>query len=551
MDVGLKDTQKKIGDGLNQLQDAVSDVLSKTDQKLGVTQKLKEVADHGIVKQTTSKMMGGVQKLGDLISKADQKYGVSAKVHEVSKKVGADKAIDQVDNLLGIQQRFDAFMSWQKGAEAEEEVLVGDSSSKPSSGDGIVPPRMRRVESDPGEDQKVMVDDKVRLVSTGWSSGFSLNLEHLKHEVSEPFQTAEGIEKFDSGELMALFDKIDITDADLGMWLQYNDAGRLFRNKSTARLRLNTVVTYCNGSKCTKTAALKLKFIALELVTKPDEYDPKGILLLLASHGNVCNVMKEVGIDMAYSSITSQNSELFKSQTLEERIYKLLYEFRIMLVEELYATFPGAVNNTHSIGMMRNFLAKDIGVLSVLDEHAGAWGLPNNWQTGLAEKYFKNHYNVEKITRWVFLAVNEEPRKIPYDLLMQWLEKNCPIEETYLFYSDTFNVDIGIFKTRYICWLLMALGVFDGPKIKWEVIQEAGEENVIAKEANDEVQAKISAEEEGSILSFSDRFDQVGKYSVNTFTNLFQGAQQVRNIFFAPNTMEEDIEIQLEESPPK
>ena len=41
----------------------------EADQKLGVTQTLKEVSDHGIVKQTTSKMMDGVQQLGDLLSK--------------------------------------------------------------------------------------------------------------------------------------------------------------------------------------------------------------------------------------------------------------------------------------------------------------------------------------------------------------------------------------------------------------------------------------------------------------------------------------------------
>merc|ERR1719499_1437430 len=184
---------------------------------------------------------------------------------------------------------------------------------------------------------------------------------------------------------------------------------------------------------------------------KPKEYDPVGILLLLASHGNVCDAMKEVGIDMAYSSVTSQNAQLYKSQTLEERIYKLLYEFRIMLVEEVYATFPGAVNNMHSIGMMRNFLAKDIGVSEVLDQHSGAWGLPGNWQENLVERYFKNHYNVEKITRWIFLSLNEEPRKISSDMLMKWLDGNSPIEEKYLFYSDAFNVEAGYFKTRHVC----------------------------------------------------------------------------------------------------
>ena len=35
-------------------------------------------------------------------------------------------------------------------------------------------------------------------------------------------------------------------------------------------------------------------------------FDPVGVLCLLAQHGNVCNVEKEIGVRMAYSLITNR-----------------------------------------------------------------------------------------------------------------------------------------------------------------------------------------------------------------------------------------------------
>merc|ERR1719499_2802997 len=163
---------------------------------------------------------------------------------------------------------------------------------------------------------------------------------------------------------------------------------------------------------------------------------------------------------------------MYDKQTLEQRVFGLLQEFRGMLIEELYASF-GAVNNTHSIMLMRNEIADKIGIPKTLDKQSSVWGLPSNWRDGLEDKYWNNHYTVNKITRWMFLAINEEPRKLPYDLILKFFEENCPVDDPYLFLSDVFNVDLGILKTRYICWMLWKMGVFKVPEdIVFEIPEE-------------------------------------------------------------------------------
>jgi len=218
-----------------------------------------------------------------------------------------------------------------------------------------------------------------------------------------------------------------------------------------------------------------MKFIAKELVEDyANKYDPKGILLLVASHGNVCNVMKEVGVQSAYGALTNQTQAIFQSQTFEDRVLNILAEFREMCVEELYSTF-GATNNTHSITLMRNHLAPFIGVETIYDTQASNWGLPQNWQHGLEGKYWGNHYNVPKITNFVRNAMNEEPRKISYEVLTKFLEEHKPIEDTYLFYTDVYDMESGKIKPRYVQWILHRLDIFRGPKITFKIPEKIPE----------------------------------------------------------------------------
>jgi len=320
-----------------------------------------------------------------------------------------------------------------------------------------------------GWDEKILKDDnEVLLISRGWAGRYSVNIDHCFRKVAEVLDNLPGLESVNVHVLTNVFDRTTIKQSDLDMWTSYSD-GKLFQNKSDARGRLKTICDYIAGTIATKKSKQQLKFIAKELSQdKAKKYDPCGILLLLASHGNVCNVMKEVGIQSAYSAMTNQTAAMFQSQTFEDRISQLLLEFREMMIEELYHTF-GATNNTHSITLMRNNLAPFIGVEKIHDTQAGNWGLPNGWENGLRDKYFNNHYTVEAITRWILLSMNEEPRKIGYEAITNYLDKYKPIDDTYLFYTDVYDMESGQIKPRYVKWILTNLGIFYGPKISFEI----------------------------------------------------------------------------------
>jgi len=322
-------------------------------------------------------------------------------------------------------------------------------------------------------DMKVLKDDddgEVMLISKGWATPFTVNKQHVFRPVSEVLNNVSGLDNYDAYNLLKVWDRISSTikQSDLDMWTSYSN-GKLFNNKAQARDYLKTVIEYASGNLPTKKCKLQIKYVAKELYENKAQYDdPKGMLLLIASHGNVCNVMKEVGVQSAYGSLTNQAQALFASQTIEERVLALLAEFRELAIEELYSTFR-ATNNTHSITLMRNHLAPFVGVEMTYDTQMSNWGLPAGWQNGLEERFWRNHYNVKKLTRWILLAMNEEPRKISYEAVTGFLEKHKPIDDTYLFYSDVYDMETGNIKSRYVEWMLKKMDIFNGPEIVFEI----------------------------------------------------------------------------------
>jgi len=327
-------------------------------------------------------------------------------------------------------------------------------------------------------DMKVLKDDddgEIMLISKGWAKPFSVNREHVFRPVAEVLSNVRGLDNYDAFKLLQIWDRQTIKQSDLDMWTSYSN-GKLFSSKAQARDYLKTVLEYASGDLPTKKCKLQIKYVAKELCDKSEEYDdPKGLLLLIASHGNVCNVMKEVGVQSAYSSLTNQCQDLFASQTIEERVLALFAEFRELAIEELYSTFRGASNNTHSITLMRNHLAPFVGVAMTYDTQMSNWGLPAGWQNGLEERFWRNHYNVKKLTRWIALAMNEEPRKISYEVVTGFLEKHKPIDDTYLFYSDVYDMESGKIKARYVEWMLKKMGFFNGPEIRFEIPEKTPE----------------------------------------------------------------------------
>jgi len=187
-----------------------------------------------------------------------------------------------------------------------------------------------------------------------------------------------------------------------------------------------------------------------------------GILVLLAAHGNVCNVQKEVGVSTAYSLVTDQAKLYHSKLTVEATLYRLLYTLREQLLEEVcQPQFGKGKSNTHILVEFRNTLAQDVGLKPIPDPDRGCVGHAKvSPQDKIA--FFKK-YSVEKVVHTVERAVNQTPRKLPYDLIVNWFQKNSLEEDEYEFLGQVFDTDTGLVKEEWIRFFLLKQFILSGP----------------------------------------------------------------------------------------
>jgi len=127
----------------------------------------------------------------------------------------------------------------------------------------------------------------------------------------------------------------------------------------------------------------------------------------LAADGSVCNVQKEVAIQAAFAIMTNGMQDLVKKQGVEMTIYRLLRDYRYILVEHLYKTF-NAANNIHSIATVSNALSDKIGIDQITDPNLSEWNLPTDWKSVVDKKYFEEFYTVPKIAEYVATMIKEK-----------------------------------------------------------------------------------------------------------------------------------------------
>ena len=60
------------------------------------------------------------------------------------------------------------------------------------------------------------------------------------------------------------------------------------------------------------------------MLTEDASFDKFGVIALLASHGNVCNVMKEVGIQQAYALMTNSSQENNMRSSFDQALLRCL-----------------------------------------------------------------------------------------------------------------------------------------------------------------------------------------------------------------------------------
>ena len=155
------------------------------------------------------------------------------------------------------------------------------------------------------------------------------------------------------------------------------------------------------------------KLILEKSANKKSAKEYRHILLLLASHGNVCNVMKEVAIGNAYGLMTGLHVHLFNCICIcihfcmmfmyiyiqinwmilcRHNHWKSRYEsFERLsgIIGGRMLSFIKMTNNTHHIAGFHNYLAKDIGVVPYNDPYITTpySSICNNWKKGLSQVF--------------------------------------------------------------------------------------------------------------------------------------------------------------------
>ena len=181
---------------------------------------------------------------------------------------------------------------------------------------------------------------------------------------------------------------------------------------------------------------------------------------MLAVHGGVCNVMKEVGIRAAYSALADSVEEAGNDP--RNCVLHILYDLRELLVEKMYHAQElddpvGAVQlNTHNLIAYRNPLARYVGLATIPDPDMTM----NSTAATMVPHFFQRFYSVDIMIDAIAQALNEPPRRINYDAIIGFLKYNRPEEEfpdPEEFMWHLFDEE-GNFTRGVVAWILYKMG---------------------------------------------------------------------------------------------
>ena len=304
---------------------------------------------------------------------------------------------------------------------------------------------------------------------SAYLSALTVDRAHVLVPIFEVYDAAgplAGGKEYGGAALLVLFDECDITPELLSHWLDFSGY-RMFDTVAEARIKLVTVCAFADAGSNTKgaTAKVQSKFRTCVKLLKDGhasgDVDPRQLLCMLASHGGVCNVMKTVAVDTAYALLTNTAAAAFASVTLEQQVMRLLRDLRELLVEENFLK-AGGTTNTHPLIKYRNCVALGVGVERIVDpaNSGSTWGLPPGMDAGVEVAAFFETYDARRVVEWVGRAVNEQPRRVKYQSLVDWLLGACPeAVDRMAFMEAAFDEGNGYVKEAFVGWMLQRLGV--------------------------------------------------------------------------------------------
>ena len=176
---------------------------------------------------------------------------------------------------------------------------------------------------------------------------YAVNYEHVHIPIIEFSDSTETSDEHSATKLLKIYDAMSISSDDIKLWTAISSTqnGRSMLSSVATYSETNTNASDGIKSKLRVVTKLLMGYQAVSL-QKLNEY--KNIVLLLASHGHVCHVLKEVAINNAYGMMTNNLEQYIKSQSLQQQILRALYTLRVLLVEKLHHAFKFS-NNVHYI----------------------------------------------------------------------------------------------------------------------------------------------------------------------------------------------------------
>jgi len=286
-------------------------------------------------------------------------------------------------------------------------------------------------------------------------SFFNLDFDHLKLERNSNIELFD-ILKTDapSTEILEIYEKTEMDKDQLALWANYG-GGTLYTNKSQLKSPLQTIIEYCENSTSDIKNRLRLVNQLLQQRIKAENFDPTGILSLLAAHGGVCNVQKEVGVRMAYAFLTDSMKLEMDKQSLCSAILRFLIGLRELIVEQVYMK-TGQSTNVHYIIPFRNIMGPKIGLHHIPDPNSCTVKVESTHYFQFFEKYC-----AQFIVSAIYNGFNKQPRKLPYEVLVKWLQDNPPTGYTnsYDFLEESFDENTGCVKETTIVYVLHKLKI--------------------------------------------------------------------------------------------
>jgi len=231
-----------------------------------------------------------------------------------------------------------------------------------------------------------------------------------------------------------------------------------FKTPQSMEGNLKSLVSYVETNpKAAPDMKPKLRFVVKEL---RHNTDARGVVVMLAAHAGVCNVQKEIGVRLAYSTMAETVKSDCDANDIRNAVLRVLYSLRELCIEALYCAQELRGNkslNSHPLMGYRNPIAKQIGLDVVPDPDTSNSSVSPHY----VETFFERFYTVECVLGCIRSAIAD--RKLSYNSVVSYLQYHRPpkfaashLQEEFLYHC--FDEE-GRLTQGALVWMLHQMGI--------------------------------------------------------------------------------------------